>query len=499
MTPSTRGPQSQSALASALAWLDAPASGDSLHDLSPLRHHLRTIADAALDPRKRLMLLGPFQKRADTACALLKTRLKDASLPLAPRLRLIAQGLIDIHGLLATTCLDALLQLTAPQRATAGRHLADFCQAVLGNLAEQQQVALMVAAPPPADLWRQALTAYALLRTCPPEQASAAEQVFKRMLALAAAQPETFVGHEVGFLADYLRSIPVGVIIDNQPKAPLDAWYWLDEKRPQPPIAVARRPPPADRKLVYFTCSALAQAADEHLRRLAAGEAPAALGLPLSLASEDCRIVLVRTQAHWASPPRRRHHHRPSSYAVEICPELDRLWDLLRSTEGKSSESDATPLTKWMVMNESPGGFAMTHMSGTLSGLVSGGALGLRTSPERPWNICLVRWARSNHAQHVEVGLELIAPTAAPVQILRRDETTRSGLAPALLLRTGHGHHRHEALLTYRNGVASRPFTLIAEPEGRLQVSECQVHRPALQTASVEILEFMRDLSPNWS
>jgi cyclic-di-GMP-binding protein len=497
MPPNARGPQPVSALASALAWLDAAPIGEPLHDLSPLRHHLRAIADATMDPRKMLMLLQPFQKRADGISAALKPLLKETTLPLVPRLRLIAQGLTDIHGLLATATLDAAAKLTANQRIASGRRFADTCATILRNLAEQQQVALMVATSPAAELWQHAQAAYLLLKMCPREQTEASERILKGMMALAAAQPETFVGGEIGFLIDYLRSVPMRVTIERQPEGPLDAWYWLDEDRAQPPVAVTRRPPPSSGKLLYFSCTALAEVAAEHLRRLTADETPTALGLPPSLVSDDCRLVLGRTQAHWASPPRRRHHHRPSNYAVEICPELDQLWDLLR--EPGSANAETTPLTKWMVMNESPGGFAMTHVSGAVSGLVSGGALGLRTSPERPWNICLVRWARSNDTKHIEVGLELIAPAAAPVHIVRRDGTARSRLAPALLLHSGLGHRRHETLLTYRSSAASHPFIMITEPNGRVQLTECQVQRPALQTASVEVLEFMRDYSPNWN
>ena len=484
------GSPSSSVLNSALAWLSAAYGDDPLHDLAPLRHHLRGIAGAGTDTGRRIPLLGLFQKRADAINRSLKTLLHRSSLPLAPRLRLIAQGLTDVHGLLASTLLEAA---RSPEGAAA-----ETAADVLRNLAEQQQVALMAAANPPAEIWRQAQFAYSLLKHCPPNLAAPGERIFKGMLALAAAQPETFVGHEIAFLIDYLREFAGAVTLDPNPKGPLETWYWLDENRALPPVAATRRPPPVGGKTLYFSCAGLAQATDEHLRRLAAGETAAALGLPADAASADDRLVLGRAQAHWASPPRRRHHHRPSSYAVEICPELDRLWDLLKRSGGGDIASTPKPLTKWMVLNESPGGFAMMHLSGAVSGLVSGGALGLRTSPERPWNICLVRWARSNDAKHVEVGLELIAPAAAPVQIVRRDNTTRSRLAPALLLRTGHGHHRHESLLTYRSGIASRPFTMITEPNGRVQLTECQVHRPALQTASVEILEFMRDFSPSW-
>jgi hypothetical protein len=496
MTTVARGSQSLPVLNSALAWINSSGIGDPLHELAPLRHHLRGIAGTAMDPVERLKTLPLFQRRADAINDSLKTLLHQSTLPLMHRLRLIAQGLTEIHGLLAATTLHAARNLTASKLAEAGRCLGNLCIDIFRNLAEQQQVALLVASTPHADLWRNSQIAYSLLAQCSPEEVAASGSLFKDMLALAAVQPETFAGHEIGLLIDYLRRSSHGVTIDRQPQGPLDSWYWLDERRGLPPMAVARRPPPAGGKTLYFNCSALAQTTEEHLRWLAAGENPEALGQPPLTGKEDCRGVLSRALAQWSSPPRRRNHHRPSSYSVEICPEFDRLWDLLSGTGDEGIEQVPIPITKWMVLNESPGGFAMMHLSGTFSGLVSGGALGLRTSPERPWNICLVRWARSNNPEHIEVGLELIAPSAAPVQIVRRDDETGSRLTRALLLRPAPGRRESETLLTSRSDAVGRPFTLIAEPDGKLQLTECKVQRLALQTSNMEMLEFERNFSP---
>lgn len=500
MTTVSSVPASLPVLNSALTWLNAPRMRDPLHDLAPLRHHLRGIADSAMAPLERIRILGLFQAQADAINGSLKTLLHQSTLPLTHRLRLIAQGLTDIHGLLATTTLNTARKLTADDLAEAGQSLAALCDGMLNNLAEQQQVALLVAAAPPPDLWRHTHIVYSLLKKCLPDEVTPAEQEFKRMLALAAAQPESFTSHEIAFLIDYLRCIPIDVELDRQkPLEPLDAWHWLDENRGLPPVAVARRPPGTSGKTLYFSCAGLAQLTNEHLRRLATGENAESLGLPASADTDDYRIVLARTTERWSSPPRRTHHHRPSNYSVEICLALDQLWDVLRGAECGDIDRGPSSITKWMVLNESPGGLAMMHLSGAISGLVSGGALGLRTSPERPWNICLVRWTRSNNPEHIEIGLELIAPSAAPVQIVRRDNCAVSRLAPALLLRPAHGHHHHhhETMLTSRSGTTARPFTMIAEPDGKLQLTECQVNRLALQTSSVEMFEFSRNFSPS--
>lgn len=471
---------------------------DPLQDLAPLRHHLRTIVGASVDAGQRIAIVLRLQHRADMVSQALKRLLHHAALPLPPRLNLIAQGLLDVHGTLAGAYLRIARELSPSRLVQAGDSLGGMCRRALQNLCEQQQVALYVATAAPLDMWRLALKAHTLLCASPEEDHGTSERSFRHMLALAAAQPETFTGREVAFLSDYLAHVALGIEIAAKPYGAVDSWYWLDGHRDHGPIAVTRRPPGNDGRVIYFSCADLAQLTDQILRRLAEGDEPARLGLPAQAGTDDGRIVLARAQTRWANPPRRRYHHRPSSYAVEICPEIERLWDLMRSSEGGETPHQVPlPITKWKIFNESPGGFAMMHVSGAISGLTSGDALGLRISPNRPWNICLVRWARSNRSEQVELGLELIAPSAAPVQIVRRDGTTGTQLSTALLLKTASHQHGKEVLLTRRSRATAEPFTMIAEPGGKLRLTECQVQRLALQTARVEMLEFSRDYTPH--
>jgi cyclic-di-GMP-binding protein len=496
MDPLNPNPQAMPLMNGALAWLNAPPAEDPLHELAPLRHHLRAIGGLSPRPAEELALLERFQQRTNIINAALKGLLNDATLPLDPHLRLIAQGLTDIHGLLATAILDAGSKLTEQEASDARLRLAMLGGWILRNLAEQQQVSLLAACGTPADLWRNAQAAHSLLAGCDPAECVAPEQLLKNMFALAAAQPETFAPHEIAFLIDYLNCIHPKVEIHRRPPGLLDTWYWLDENRSYPPMPVVRRRPPAAGKALFFNCTALADMAAAQLERLKAGEKSGSPGLSLIAASEDNQIALARAKAHWASPPKRRFQHRPSRYSVEICSEFDRLWELVRSGEPADTDRVPMPVTKWTVLNESPGGFAMMHVSGSLSGLVSGGALGLRTSPERPWNICLVRWARSANSEQIELGLQLIAPAASSAQVVRREGEVPTRISPAFLLQAQAEEEDREALLTTRARGAGKPFTLITEPQGKLQLTECMVQRFAIQTSSVEMLEFTRNFSP---
>lgn len=60
---------------------------------------------------------------------------------------------------------------------------------------------------------------------------------------------------------------------------------------------------------------------------------------------------------------------------------MQTLWSMLREGESAKVSGDATPITDWMVLNESPSGFALMHVTGAIDDMAPGDALGLRTAP----------------------------------------------------------------------------------------------------------------------
>lgn len=152
--------------------------------------------------------------------------------------------------------------------------------------------------------------------------------------------------------------------------------------------------------------------------------------------------------------------------------------------------------SEWMVLNESASGYAIMHVAGALAGLVAGSAIGLRPDPGKAWNICIVRWARSDNPEHIELGLELVAPQAEAVRIARRSSDGDTAPLPALLLPPLSAIKRGEALLTARGCFMPGAFTLLNESSGRLQISECTASHLQMHTACIEIFEFERSRIP---
>lgn len=487
---SVHSQQSQPNLQTTLAWLATRPPTDPLDDLGSLKRHLEEVAELSMPPLQRLRVLRIFQGRVNSVSNLLKPGLVEATLPLSHRLRLIAKGLTDIHGLMAASYLSSIRKLTLALEISPAPDLPTACTRALQNLAEQQQIAAFASTAVPDGQWLQVQEAFGLLEMFRGNDTAGAEQVLKGIFALAALQPESFPAAELVFLVEYLRIYAAAVDIRHQPAPPLETWFWLEQSRDLTPIAVARKPPPSHGTLIYYSCATLGRITSQHLTQLSNGESIHALGLAESNNIQNIRELLLRAQARWLSPARRQSHRRPNHYRVEICCQFNRIWQLMRG-DALEDSGVAVPITEWMVLNESPSGLALMHIAGKITELWPGDILALRRSPEQPWGIYLIRWARSDNPEHYELGIELISTSALPVQVIygrtRETKSLQALLCPSMI-----GIGRKEALLTVRGRPDDDTFTLLNDSDGRLQVIESRVGRLVLQTAKVAMFELDR-------
>lgn len=67
-----------------------------------------------------------------------------------------------------------------------------------------------------------------------------------------------------------------------------------------------------------------------------------------------------------------------------------------------------------LLINTSPGGYCVTWETVVPPSLQAGEVLGVREQSNHPWSIAVVRWIRQVKNQGTQVGIELLAPSAAP-------------------------------------------------------------------------------------
>lgn len=487
-------------LQQALDWLAEPKQDDPLLDLVPLRNHIAAVGSLGLPVLHRLKIDELLQQRAERIDEALTPLLLDVKLPLPIHLGTVAQGLIGLRAELGETWLQVADDADPQELARIHRSRTQICLQGIFNLSRQFVATLLISIPSPINFWRNAQALYHRAHdsvdptSTLPAEMGAIDARFKAMLALTAAQPEGLAPREIAFLADYLETHAAATRIDLIRPETAGDWFWLDANLDQPPVALARLQP-GNGSCLYFRFGELADLAAHHLDQLNDGVPPLSLGLPIQAAGADYRNALERARQCWAAPRRRSFNRRPQALRVEVCTQLSTLWTALENEiqqEPKSTDCELT-FSDWAMLNESPSGYAIVHVVGEVTGIVPGCAVGLRTGVGAAWQICLVRWARSKSSTHVELGLEVLAPSASPVRIQALSTRNPEPPIPALLLPALPGLNRSEAILAVRGDYNVRPFTLLQEQETRLLVVECMPHRSLIETSSVEVFEFIRN------
>jgi len=487
-------------LQQALDWLAEPQQGDPLLDLVPLRNHIAALGRLRLPLRSRIKIGELLQQRAERIDEALIPLLLDIKLPLPVHLGTVAQGLIGLRAELGEAWLTIAEDVNPRSLAGIRRSGPQICLQGIFNLSRQLVATLLTATPTPIGFWRNAQALYHRAHesvdptaTLPAEM-SAIDARFKAMLALTAAQPEGLAPREIAFLADYLGTNAMATRIDMVRPETAGDWFWLNANIDQPPIALERVTPDGG-PCLYFRFGELAGVAARHLDQLSDGVPPLSLGLPLQAAGADYRNALERARQCWTAPRRRNFNRRAQTLPVEVCTQLSTLWTALGSdsrVEPNSRECELT-YSDWTLVNEGPAGYAIVHVVGEVSGIVPGCAVGLRTGAGAAWQICLVRWARSKSSSHVELGLEVLAPSAQPIRIQALTARNPEPPIPALLLPALPSLNRGEAILAVRGDYNARPFTLLQEHETRLRIVECMPHRSLIETSSIEVFEFIRN------
>ena len=490
-------------VAHVLDWLASVIPEDPAQDLAQLSGELAALGRARLEDAHYHRILDLFYDRAHRLSQTLKVRLTEASLPLSKELRAMAALLIAVHESIAAGYERVLLD-TERLAHSRRRNAASVAARALRSLAESLEASCMVAGPPPSGLWRRAHALAKSARshfeptaTVIPGLSLDAEKIYKELLALAAAQPEGFSPGEIALVSEYLTHFSAAVnLLPSPPSEEEGSWYWVDSSRDMGPVPPNRRIPPDHGDLLYCSFQLLARLLGEQVSALEGGMPAGNLRLPERAAGQGGIAALKRLHAHWSHPPHRQHPRRHNNFRAQVCVGLNELWQLLERGEApEGTEAGAPHMTEWMVLNESPAGYAVMHVAGEIEGLVPGSVMALRPAPDKPWSICIVRWMKSENPEHIELGLELVAPAARSVQLMFRNGDPAQLPTPGLLLPAIPALREHPALLAPSGACSARRFFIVSG-EDKTHVMQGRLLSLDLQTGAVELFQFESDPYP---
>lgn len=488
----------------ALEVLSTPFGPSPTEDLAVLRTQLPVLADGSVGSTQYHRLLDLFFSRTQKLALALKPHLRDASLPLSREVRNLARDLSDTFKAIAAGYRWVLANM-APQRTAdnALRSPRQLMGRAMKCLAEQLEVAALTAAPQPGGVWHAAYQLYLEASgdkgddgaTVTPD----AELVFREMVALAAAAPESLSSREISLTAEYLALFASVVTVHDGAPAGAEhdpALYWIDVGNDQAPFAISRRTPPYGMdQLLCFSCSRLAEVVEDQLRGLENGFKAEDLHLPPdALAERGYTSLLRRLLRRWREPPKRQFPRRRNNYQMQLCPGFDAFWRLLEQQDSGMPVLDVGMVSEWMVVNESPAGYALIHTAGTVDNLQNGSVVALRTKAGQPWEVCIVRWMVSENPEHIELGVQVVAHGAQPIRVGFRG-IKNAALQPGLLLDPMSAARQKKAILTLSGTTRSKRFVMVSAGS-RIYVTQGEVLSLDLQTASVELFQFEPDHNP---
>lgn len=260
------------------------------------------------------------------------------------------------------------------------------------------------------------------------EHESSINHVYKQTLLLALSNPYHLSPGEVARIQNYL--VAFGSLAQLQAFAHTDnpiGLFLAQTNSDKPPKPLPQGLDEVDnRGDILLNTLELAHALHHHIERLNAGELPKNLHLPEVAKEANYGDLLKCLLKIWSAAPKRMFSRTENISSTQVCIGLPSLHYFLGGREpGNSTDISFIQRTrdqrftsgKWLVINESAGGLALSGTFDTLPQIRPGDVIGLKSDGSNKWNVGAVRWVKSDKADHLEIGAQLIAPKADPARI----------------------------------------------------------------------------------
>ncbi|MBS1161265.1 MAG: hypothetical protein H6R15_3684 [Proteobacteria bacterium] len=497
--PETHSPPTIDAnVKSILEWLALTNSRQEPADPDQLYRQLLLLRETPIAPAQQVRLLDLLYQQAERIVDNERSSLCETSLPVSRRLRQRVRLLLKLLETLTQDYFNTLSELFDPQSKGVTRPPQTTLRQVMHCVAWQIRINHLIASPSGIGLWQQMHAAFGTSRrlgiadTLGRRGEASIQQIYTATLLAAIAQPASFSAEELELIWQYIEHTGISPELTEEPPADSKSIFWIDLDKDFPAHALPRRIPSADTQVLYFSCDAIAHKLRADLALLNQGIAATAIGLPEQANSRAGKSVLRRLETLWGHPAKRKFPRRRQSYRTRICAGFNNLWRLL-----KNPETDAE-LSEWMVINESPDGYSLMHVNGHTHRLRVGDIAALQPIGERAefppvWQICIVRWALSENPEHIELGLQLLAPHAIAAELAMPGGSEIKRI-PALILPEAAPLRPSQSLIVPTGSLKNDKHKLIVLMEKEnLEIREMRATQLDEQTSRIEIFSVAPD------
>ncbi|MDR0441749.1 MAG: hypothetical protein LBI59_12355, partial [Candidatus Accumulibacter sp.] len=425
--------------------------------------HLRILKNLTLRQIQNSAILDNFYVRSIETVEARLLLLSEMPLPIPRKPRQIIRNMQDLLELLAKLLLTPAEEKDAAAPAAGIPSLALW--RVLHLLSRHLLISSLIAAPPGAGIWKQLHEAYQLAmrlditRIVPEGATRSLREEYYAAILLGCAQPTSFTGREVYYLDTYLERFSQHVDTDIDALEGGPVTFWINPENDGPATPYSRKHPRPETPVVNFSCRSLTTLLESQLAALEAGTPPKQLNLS-SFAGTAGGIGVMNRLIHlWGNPGKRRFPRRSQNYRGDLCIGFNNLCNLYKP------EQQPVVTSAWMITNESPDGYTVMHLSGrTRRAIAVGDVAALRTKTGGSWQLCIIRWALSENQEHMELGLQVLAPCAYTANIALPGgggKEAKTRFRPTLVLPTAPTLRENEALIVHSGALGGRSKNLV--------------------------------------
>lgn len=343
------------------------------------------------------------------------------------------------------------------------RTMAVLVQRAIHALDQVLEVSYYTYTPAPEGVWAEIHRLYLLaarqgvyrIEVADGAGKTSVDLTYKQALLMALADPGHLLPTDLPKVRAYLARYghlaqlqPLG-----SPESPM-AIFLVQLKSDHIPIPLAKHKGPADMRTdILLITVELVRKVNEHLAGLQENLSPSSLGLPEDALQKQYQDLLVHLLKHWGLAPKRAFARLARNESINLCIGLDAVHyflngekaypEMLPAEEEDSLNFTGQPaasaqpvhtVTRWLVMNESAGGMALSKFPGVQALVRVGDLLGLRADGDGHWRLAVVRRASSTETGELEIGAQMLAPggVAAAVRPEGGDKFERALMLPEL-------------------------------------------------------------------
>lgn len=381
-------------------WLHAPCT-DPVSDISRLSESLHLLDGSNLKEPERSVWFDALLNRTLEVFDALLPRFQEVRLPVSPHTRLLIKTFQSVFE-----------QLFSDYKRFHGAGKKEDADPGGQCLIRQLMLANLTSSLPDPGFWDESWQYFSHGYR---RQADRIPREYLALSLLGAIPPSVFSAPEwmlVWRMLPVCSSLAVPCTRQEITPALLENHPFLTGMgdHDAPPILLAhdkpRRHLPEGCHLPINTTKVLAHL-DLTERRLRNGPRPNFGPQPLPVPETTISSILGRLATHWGRPKKRRFSRkRPSCRGSLACG--------IHQIHGLEQTRD-TDYGKWIVTNQSAGGYGLMHASGPKQKLRIGSVVAFQIENSGTWQICLVRWALSNNSEHFEIGLEILSSEWSPI------------------------------------------------------------------------------------